>query len=239
LIEVNLLPGGKKRTSKGRGISLKGLSLPKFGGGGGGGFSMPGDPYILGAVAAGVVSLAVVTWLFLGVRSDREEVQVAVDAAVQDSTRFADLIRRTNQLTSRRDSIGQRVAIIQEIDAGRYVWPHVLDEVARALPDYTWIREVMQVQEEPLQLRINGRAGSTFAITSFMRNLEASPFLRGVTIERTEQAPAEEDPKEIVYVFELLVTFEAPPLDQLETVPLFDTDVSAQQAVAADTAGGS
>jgi len=35
------------------------------------------------------------------------------------------------------------------------------------------------------------------------------------------------------------VTFEAPPLDQLETVPLFDTDVSAQQAVAPDTAGGS
>lgn len=239
MIEVNLLPGGKKRASKGRGISLKGLSLPKFGGGGGGGFSMPGDPYILGAVAAGVASLAVITWLFLGVRSDREEVQVAVDAAVQDSTRFADLIQRTNQLTARRDSIGQRVAIIQEIDAGRYVWPHVLDEVARALPDYTWIREVMQVQEDPLQVRINGRGGSVFAITNFMRNLEASPFLRGVTIERTEQAPSEEDPNSIVYVFEMVVTFEAPPLDQLETVPLFDTDVSAQQAVAPDTAGGS
>lgn len=239
MIEVNLLPGGKKRTSKGRGISLKGFSLPKLGGGGGGGISMPGDPYILGAAAAGIVSLAVIAWLFLGVGSDREEVQVAVDEAVQDSMRFADLIQRTNQLTARRDSIGQRVAIIQEIDAGRYVWPHVLDEIARALPDYTWLREVMQVQEGPLQVRINGRAGSNFAITNFMRNLEASPFLRAVTIERTEQAPAEEDPNEIVYVFELLVTFEAPPMDELETVPLFENEVSAAQAVAPDTAGGS
>ncbi|NJD18760.1 MAG: PilN domain-containing protein, partial [Gemmatimonadetes bacterium] len=224
MIEVNLLPGGKKRASQGRGVSLKGLSLPSFGKGGGG-FSMPGDPYQVGAIAAGIVALLVVAWLFFGVRSDREEAQVAVDAAVQDSLRFADLIQRTNQLSARRDSIGQRVAIIQQIDAGRYVWPHVLDEVGRAVPDYTWIREILQVQEEPLQIRINGRAGSNFAITNFMRNLEASPFLRGVTIERTEQAPSEENPTEIIYVFELVVTFEAPPLEELETIPLFEGEV--------------
>ena len=241
MIEVNLLPGGKKRTSKGRGISLKGFSLPSFGkgGGGGGGFSMPGDPYQLGAAAAGVVSVVVIGWLFLGVRSDREEVQVSVDAAVQDSMRFADLIQRTNQLTARRDSIGQRVAIIQKIDAGRYIWPHVLDEVARALPDYTWLQTLLQVQADPIQIRIGGRAGSNFAITTFMRNLEASPFFRGVVLERTEQAPSEEDPSEIVYQFELLFTFEPPPLEELETVPLFEGDVSGVQAIAADTAGGS
>lgn len=238
MIEVNLLPGGKKRSSKGRGLSLQGFSLPKFGGGGGGGFSMPGDPYILGAVAAGVVTLAIVGWLFLGVSSDREEVQVAVDAAVQDSVRFADLIQRTNQLTARRDSIGQRVAIIQDIDAGRYIWPHILDEVARALPDYTWLREVMQVQVDPLQVRIAGRAGSNFAITSFMRNLEASPFLRGVVLERTEQAPSEEDATDIVNVFELLVTFESPPLEELETVPLFENEITAVPAAAPDSVGG-
>ncbi|MHB1193355.1 MAG: PilN domain-containing protein [Longimicrobiales bacterium] len=237
MIEVNLLPGGKKRSSKGRGISLKGVSLPSFGKGGGG-FSMPGDPYQIGAAAAGVVTLAVVGWLFLGLRSDREEVQVAVDAAVQDSMRFADLIQRTNQLTARRDSIGQRVAIIQEIDAGRYIWPHILDEIARALPDYIWLREVMQVQEEPLQVRIAGTAGSNFAITSLMRNLEASPFLRGVLIERTEQAPSEVNPDDIVYVFELVVTFESPPLDELETVPLFENDLSGVQIATSDTTGG-
>lgn len=238
MIEVNLLPGGKKRSSKGRGISLKGFSLPSFGKGGGGGFSMPGDPYQLGAAAAGIVSLAVIAWLFLGVRSDREEIQVAVDAAVQDSVRFADLIQRTNQLTARRDSIGQRVAIIQEIDQGRYVWPHILDEVARALPDYVWLHEMTQVQQDPLQIRVSGRAGSNFSITNFMRNLEASSFLRGVTIERSEQEASDQDPKEIVYAFELVVTFEAPPLEELTTVPLFEGDVTGAQVAATDTAGG-
>lgn len=231
MIEVNLLPGGKKRSSKGRGLSLSGFSLPRLGGGG-----PSGDPYVLGAVVAGVVALSVVGWLYFGVSGDREETQVALEEARQDSVRFADLIQRTNQLTARRDSIGQRVSIIQEIDAGRYVWPHILDEVARALPEYTWLREVTQLQTDPLQVRLGGHAGSNFAITNFMRNLEASPFLRGVTLERTEQALSEADQSDIIYMFELTVTFEPPPLDELQTVPLFDNEL-ASQAAAPDTTG--
>ena len=66
----------------------------------------------MGAIAAGVVALSVVGWLFLGVSGDREEVTVALEEQRQDSIRFADVIARTNELTARRDSIGQRVAIL-------------------------------------------------------------------------------------------------------------------------------
>jgi Tfp pilus assembly protein PilN len=231
LIEVNLLPGGKKRSSKGRAFSF---SLPKLGGGGGGG--LPGDPYVLGAIGAAVVSFGIMGWLFFGVKGQREEAQVQVQEAVQDSIRFADVIKRTTELKARRDSIAQRVSIIQDIDAGRYTWPHVLDEVARALPEYTWLRSITQVSAgPPMQFRIAGRAGSTFAITNFMRRLEASEFLKGVKMERSEQAPSEQNPQDIVYAFELTVDYSPPPLDQLETVPLFDNDAAA---AAPDSAGG-
>jgi Tfp pilus assembly protein PilN len=230
LIEVNLLPGGKKRAAK-RGLSLSGLSMPKMGGGG-----LPGDSYVLAAWGAAVVSLAVIGWLFFSVRGDREDTQVALDEAVQDSLRFADIIERTNQLTARRDSIAQRVSIIQDIDAGRFTWPHIMDEVARALPDYTWLREVSQVQASPLQIRIAGDAGSNFAITNFMRNLEASRFLREVKLQRSEQGPLANSPGDLIYLFELTVTYEPPPLDELETVPLFDD--AASRPAASDTTGG-
>jgi Tfp pilus assembly protein PilN len=227
LIEVNLLPSGKKRPSRGRGFSPTGrLSSLKPGAGG-----LPGDPYTVFAIAATALSMLIVVWLFFGVRNDREEAQVLLQQAVQDSIRFADLIERTNQLTARRDSIAQRVSIIQEIDAGRYIWPHILDEVSRALPDYTWIREITQLGEEPLEIRIGGRAGSMFAITSFMRSLEASPFLRAVQMERAEQTQSEEDDQDIVYVFEFLVNYEQPPLDMLETVPLFENEMAMMTAV--------
>lgn len=232
MIEVNLLPGGKKRSSKGRGRGF-GFTMPQFGGGAG----TSGDPYILGAVAAGVISIAIMGWLFLGVGNDLDEVQVAVDEAVSDSVRFADIILRTDQLIARRDSIAQRVAIIQEIDAGRYIWPHVFDEIATAMPNYIWLGEILQTSGGmPMELRLGGQAGSNLAITRFMRNLEASSFLRTVTLERTEQAIMGDGSGDIVYAFDLTMTFEPPPMDELETIPLFDTDVA--QIAQADTTEG-
>jgi len=229
VIQVNLLPGRKK----GRSRSFS-LSLPKFGGGGGAG--MP-DPYQAFTVAAGIVAIGYMAWAFLGVRSDAEELQVQLDSAVQDSVRFADLILRTNELMARRDSIAQRVAIIQEIDAGRYVWPHVMDEIARAVPDYTWLRSVMYMGDNPLQVRIEGRAGSLEAITTYMDNLEASRFLRRVDPERMEQTVSDDSPDDLVYLFELTATYEPPPLEELETIPLFAEGVVTQVAVPDSSAG--
>ena len=233
MIEVNLLPGGKKRSSKGRSFSF---SMPKFGGGGGGG-GFPGDPYILGAIAAGIVSASIMGWMYMGVTAAREETQVAVDAAVSDSIRFADIIQRTDQLIARRDSIAERVAIIQEIDAGRFVWPHILDELAVAMPDYIWIRDIIQTSGGvPLELRLSGQAGDNTAITRFMRNLEASRFMRGVRLEGTSQAPSETGGGDRIYVFDLVLTFDPPPIQELESVPLFDSDL-AQSAVSDSTEG--
>ncbi len=222
MIEVNLLPGGKKRSSKGRGFSF---ALPKFGGGG----APAMDPYILGAVAAGVVSVGLMVWLTLGVRSQKQDLQVQVTDAQHDSIRFADVIKRTNELRARRDSIARRVSIIQNIDENRYVWPHVMDEISRALPDYTWLTGVTQVSSDPnLQIRISGTSGSNFAITHFMRQLEASPFFTDVRLERSEQTM--EKGNNLVYAFALTATYQSPPIDQLQTVPLFNDQTGGTPA---------
>lgn len=229
MIEVNLLPGGRKRSGGGRGFSLK---LPKLGGGG----DMP-DGYLLFMVGAVALGLLYMGWAFMDVRGQNEELQVRLEEERQDSIRFATIIEQTNQLTARRDSVAQRVAIIQEIDAGRYVWAHVLDEIAAAVPDYTWLREIIYAGADPLRVRINGRAGSIYAITNFMRRLEASRFFRAVTMESTQQGPSEANPNDMVYQFELLVTFESPPMDELETVPLFDNEIMSAQSAAPGVPG--
>jgi hypothetical protein len=242
VIEVNLLPGGKKGTSSGglfKGLSgaFKGRGGGGSGGGRGGGGSSAADPYMAFFAVAMSVTIGYVAWAYLGVTGDREELEVSVEEARVDSVRFADLIERTNLLSARNDSIAQRVSIIQEIDAGRYVWPHVLDEVAAAVPDYTWIREILYAGGDPIQVRVNGRAGSIYAITNFMRRLESSRFLRAVQMDRAEQVPSEETPGELVYIYELLMTYQTPPFEELETVPLFDTGALSTQ-MAAPAPGG-
>ena len=227
MIEVNLLPGGKKRSSGGFSFSFSLDALKNLGGGGGGSI----DPYMGFFGVAAVIALGYLGWSFMGLRSETEELGVQVEAAVQDSVRNAAIIGRTNALRARGDSIQERVAIIQDIDAGRYAWPHLLDEIAAAVPDYTWLREVVYVGDAPLQIRVTGRAGSIFAITSFMRRLEASRFLRAVAPETMQQVPSEENPDDLVYLFELVLTYESPGIDELESVPLFgDATAQAQNA---------
>lgn len=214
MIEVNLLPGGKKRTGKGGGFKL---GLPDL-------KAMPADPFIIGAVIVGLASAGLVGWWYTDLNNRNTELAVALEDAIQDSTDFHDLIENNSTLQARQDSVAQKVEIIQEIDAGRYVWPHVLDEVARALPDFLWITALQQVSVgDFVEFRIDGRAGNNIAVTTFMAALEASPFVRGVRLISSEQAlealPGGDD--QLVIVFTLEAAYEQPAFELLETVPLF------------------
>lgn len=229
MIEVNLLPGGKKGSSGGFSFNFSLDALRNLGGGGGGSSL---DSYQVFFVVAAAIALGYMGFQFVSLRSTSEELQVQVEAAVQDSIRNAAVIERTNELRARADSIQERVGIIQEIDLHRYTWPHILDEIAAAVPDFTWLREVLYSGDNPLSVRVAGRAGSIFAITSFMRRLEASRYLRAVSTETIQQVPSEEDPQDLVYMFELLMEYDPPPIAERETVPLFDG--GAVQAQTAD-----
>ncbi len=219
LIEVNLLPDGRKRAAKG-GPRFS-FSLPRFKG-------LPSDPWLLGAAGAGALALLAIGLLYFRVAGVEEELRMDVEVAVQDSARYADVIEGAARLRARSDSIAERVLVIQEIDGSRYVWPHLMDELGRALPEFTWLTAFTQVTPPPeLLLRIQGRAGTYFALTTFMENLESSPFLRGVQLVSSDQvmvsgAGGAERP---VYEFTLEAYHEKPPQEVLETVPLFGASV--------------
>ena len=217
MIEVNLQPGGKKRGSRGPNLSFK---LPSIGGFG-------RDRWVLGSSLVVLAAVVGGGFLYFTTTGLQRDLEVQIEEARADSIRYADLIVQNEALIARRDSIAQRVDIIQEIDGDRYVWPHVMDEVARALPEYTWLTNILQVSlgGEELQFRIEGRAGNTFALTQFMENLEASLFIRNVKLIATEQVIEEAtagSARRVVYRFQLEAFFDRPPAELLETVPLFN-----------------
>jgi Tfp pilus assembly protein PilN len=172
-------------------------------------------------VIVGLTCLA--GYLYYTTGQTRERLVAEIDAAQADSLKYVDEIAQNALLEAREDSILQRVTIIQEIDEDRYVWPHILDEVARHLPDYTWLTEIIQVSSEPdLQFRIDGRAGNNFAVTQFMENLEASLFISNVRFITTEQVPEDAGGfNRAVTSFSLEAYFDRPSADLLQTVPLF------------------
>jgi type IV pilus assembly protein PilN len=226
MIRINLLPRGKP--SGGRAA----LRLPGRGGKG----TQPATPRAAPsarapldrwtAVATTLVLVATVTsgWLYSRVSGRSDDLRVQIEGARSDSARYSDLITQLAAIEAARDSLAVRVNLIQEIDGSRFVWPHILDEVARALPDYMWLTQLSQVTSgaEP-RFRIEGRAGNTFAITRFLANLGDSPFLQGVSLLAVNQI-LERDPSgrsEPVQQFTIEAGFRNPPPELVDRVPLF------------------
>jgi Tfp pilus assembly protein PilN len=255
MIEINLLPGTKKKSRKGSG----------GGGSGGGGSSlaMPSfdfaawaasmrerirEPWLIGGVVVSAIAIALIAALYLRQAARESTIEQAMQKAVQDSTRFASVLREREMAEAKRDTVLRSLNLIRAIDDDRFVWPHVMDEVSRALPPYTWIvslgfmgpgqgqqavttvaatasaepgkrRKLVQtaIPRDTVRVRIVGNTVDIQALTRFMTQLEASPFLAQVQLAKSERAI--DNGKEVTQ-FQLDMVYSRPDAAQVRRVPL-------------------
>lgn len=183
MIEVNLHPSAEKK-GRGRKGGFSGIDfeMPEFGG-----FSpvetFRSEPWKAACLIVLVVVPLLAGFLWFRQSSRAGDLETRLEEARQDSVRLADLRELSDSLTARRQEIRDRVELVRGLDDNRFVWPHLLDEVARALPQQAWLRGLKQRGELPdLQMQIMGTASRPLIITEFVRNLEGSPFVGDVQI---------------------------------------------------------
>jgi len=131
MITVNLRPDLKrKRARKSFAINLDGVR---------GLGSKIKDPLLLVAVVAWVGVLGWLGFVFVGTARDLNALTPQLEQSRAENKRFkAFLVEKRRQETV-RDSLIAQITTIRSVDSDRYVWPHLLDEVTRALPPYTWL----------------------------------------------------------------------------------------------------
>ncbi|UCC73388.1 MAG: PilN domain-containing protein [Gemmatimonadota bacterium] len=214
LIEMNLLPGGKRGAVRPKGGRKP--SLPKFEGLRD---MVKGDPWVIGVVVLAVLAVLHLgfTWFTQGVTLSRIEGELAIQR--QDSIRYAEAIAAADSLQARQDTIQRKQDIIRAIDADRFVWAHIMDELSGALPDYTWLTAVSQSSGtgSDVEFRIDGMTGQTPALTRFMRNLEDSPFIQDVQLQSDEQI---QQGARLVHSFVLLARYQVPDSSAIVTEPI-------------------
>ncbi|HLA91577.1 MAG TPA: PilN domain-containing protein [Gemmatimonadaceae bacterium] len=245
MIEINLLPGARK-AKRGRAAKVD------FGAVFGNLSAKIRDPYLIGAIASVVVALLAVggMWLYQNRRvaslTERETV------AVQDSTRYAAVIAQRSAAEAQRDSVVRQINIIRAIDGSRFIWPHVLDEVSRALPPYVWLRQLNQTSAVSnlspeieaglsgeakgksklaaqadsaaaaagtLTWRIIGQTVDIQAMTRFMKQLDASPWIENVQLTKTDLVILQPGNKEATE-FTLDMKLQQPDSAAIRLVPL-------------------
>ena len=135
MIEINLLPGARRAKSSARQpIEFKALA---------GGMSTAfRDRYLVITVALTVVAVVVGAALFLYQTTRTTTLADRQEKSVADSVRYANFLKERSRSEAVRDTLLRQVNIIRGLDEDRYVWPHVMDEISRALPQYTWLTSV-------------------------------------------------------------------------------------------------
>jgi len=136
LIEINLLPSGAARRPA---ASRAARSSPLSGAG--------ADPRVaaLGLAAVLILGLTAFGWWRTG--AQQAELTGQLERERADSVRLANTITLMKTLEQRRDTVERKIAVIRSVDGRRYVWPHLMDEVSRAVPPFTWITRVAGIEE--------------------------------------------------------------------------------------------
>lgn len=233
MIEINLLPGAARGKSKGRVVAFSPAQWA------GRLRDRVKDRYLVTALAASVLAAVSVGTMHLGLARQEGALRVREEKALADSTRFAGVLRARLVAEAKRDSVRRQLDVIRAIDGGRFVWAHIMDEVSRALPPYTWLKSLAAVdpletrgrggpapkdsvadnsdESELPRFRIVGHTVDIQALTRFMRLLEASPFVQNVQLARSQMAMVEG--KEVTE-FALEAQYEQPDRSLLTLVPV-------------------
>ena len=141
MIEVNLLPGAGGKSQSRSDFNIAGMFS--------GAASNVKDKFFLGTIVTVSAVVATVALLFMS-QATRERTLTAREArAVEDSARYKVVLAAKSKAEATRDSLYQQVAIIKSIDDSRYLWPHLLEEISNALPQYTWLTVVTQTSAPP------------------------------------------------------------------------------------------
>lgn len=215
LIEMNLLPGGKRGVARAKG-GRSALSLPKFDGLQD---MIKGDPLVILVIAAVGLALLHLGFTFFKQGVTLGSLDEELGIQLQDSVRYAEAIQAADSLSARQDTLVQKTEVIQQIDADRYVWTHLLDQVSQSLPDFTWLTSIQQTAGSgtDVEFRIDGMTGQTPALTRFMRDLENSPFIREVRLQSQEQI---QQGQRLVHSFVLLARYQMPDSTAITTEPI-------------------
>ncbi len=199
------------------------------------------DPMLLAAAAAWIAVVGGLGVMWTANARNLAAGEERLEQARAEHKRFKIFIAQKRKQELIRDSLLAQIGVIRSVDRDRYVWSHVLDEVAQALPAYTWLVDIgatvpmaapaapaaapagaadtaqADSAPPPLAFRVTGRTVDIQAYTKFLRQLEASPWIENVQPQSVTTVIENERP---VTAFVVSANYTTADSAYIRTVPL-------------------
>lgn len=126
------------------------------------------------AIAAALSALAVMLLVSLAVSHAIDNERARNDLLKKEIAELDREITEILALDTQKQRLLARMDIIERLQRSRPEVVHVLDQLARTLPDGVYLTSVKQTDK---RLELKGVAQSSTRVSTFMRNLEVSPWL--------------------------------------------------------------
>ena len=235
MIEINLLPGQKRKAAGGSKIKVPDFRAV---------LSNVKDPWLLGAIGVGLVAIGGNLALYTVNTARLSHLETVLVGVQQEKRRYDAVAAQKRQAERARDSLAAELTIIRTIDADRFIWPHLLDEITKALPQYTWVTQIQNLSAAPttappttgtttgtaaaadaaapseVRVSVDGRTVDIQAYTTFLRQLAASPWITEVTATRATTVIEQDRP---VTEFNITLRYKRADSLYIRTVPLVES----------------
>jgi Tfp pilus assembly protein PilN len=235
MITVNLRPGQKRKRRAGNpfaGLLNSFSGLRELG-------AKVKDPLLMGAVGAWVFVAAGLGLIYINQVRQLYTLEPRLEQARSEHRRFKAFLADKRRQEKIRDSLLAQITVIRSVDGDRYIWPHLLDEITKALPAYTWLVDLGFTPAPPppprppgapadsaadsaaaarpaVAFQINGRTIDIQAYTRFLRQLEASPWIVDVQPVSAQTVVEKERP---VTAFTIRATYNQADSAYIRTAP--------------------
>ena len=127
---------------------------------------------MLGVVAGIGVAIWFATHSYLsGVLEEQNGRNAYLETEIVALDKQIEEIKKVQEQTA---ALLQRKTIVESLQANRAETVYLLDQLVRQLPDGVYLKSV---QQKASKVAVNGFAQSNARVSTFMRNLESSPYL--------------------------------------------------------------
>jgi type IV pilus assembly protein PilN len=135
----------------------------------------------LGGAAVAAVVVAFATYLMFNSMIDAQD---ARNARLRAEIRVVDKqIEEINDLETQKQNFISRMQIIEKLQRSRPEVVHLFDQLVKVVPDGTYLTSVKQSGNN---LKLEGVAQSSTRVSTLMRNIAASQWLRNPELEVIE-----------------------------------------------------
>lgn len=133
-----------------------------------------------GAIVLALLLGFVVKWQFESAIDHQNERNQLLKTEI---AKLDDQIKEILELEQQKKRLRDRIQVIEQLQRSRPEAVHLMDQIARTLPDGVYLTSIKQTDRK---VQLKGVAQSSTRVSTFMRNLDASPFMQDPSLEVLE-----------------------------------------------------